>query len=145
MQTVYYTTRNFIRSTGNVVDLAEYRRKLAQAEGSLAPAPRHTQAPAVRPFPRLVENAPAEPPKKVLSLPRLSLDSRRAADDPRLHAAHPGVLTGRIYNDAYKFISLIHIFHKFIHILLVLHPCLYYAIVRSGHTGRNQQGAFQGT
>ena len=37
MQTVYYTTRNFIRSTGNVVDLAEYRRKLAQAEGSLAP------------------------------------------------------------------------------------------------------------
>ena len=35
----------------------------------------HTQAPAVRPFPRLVENAPAEPPKKVRSLPRLSLDS----------------------------------------------------------------------
>ena len=75
MQTVYYTTRNFIRSTGNVVDLAEYRRKLAQAEGSLAPAPRHTQAPAVRPFPRLVENAPAESPKKAHSLPRLSLDS----------------------------------------------------------------------
>ena len=64
MQTVYYTTRNFIRSTGNVVDLAEYRRKLAQAEGSLAPAPRH-----------LVENAPAESPKKARSLPRLSLDS----------------------------------------------------------------------
>ena len=139
MQTVYYTTHNFIRSTGNVVDLAEYRRKLAQAEGSLAPAPRHTQAPAVRPFPHLVENAPAESPKKVRSLPR------RAADDPHLHAAHPGVLTGRIYNDAYKFISLIHIFHKFIHILLVLRPCLYYAIVRSGHTGRNQQGALQST
>ena len=75
MQTVYYTTRNFIRSTGNVVDLAEYRRKLAQAEGSLAPAPRHTQAPAARPFPHLVENAPAESPKKARSLPRLSLDS----------------------------------------------------------------------
>ena len=60
MQTVYYTTRNFtrnfIRSTGNVVDLAEYRRKLTQAEGSLAPAPRHTQAPAVRPFPRRVDS-----------------------------------------------------------------------------------------
>ena len=49
MQTVYYTTRNFIRSTGNVVDLAEYRRKLAQAEGSLAPAPR--RSPPKRPAP----------------------------------------------------------------------------------------------
>ena len=119
------------------------------AEGSLAPAPRHTQAPAVRPFPHLVENAPAEsPPKGPLPPPPVAGQSgqhRRAADDPHLHAAHPGVLTGRIYNDAYKFISLIHIFHKFIHILLVLHPCLYYAIVRSGHTGRNQQGALQGT
>ena len=41
MQTVYYTTSNFIRHQGNVVDLAEYRRKLALAqEGSLAPQPR---------------------------------------------------------------------------------------------------------
>lgn len=78
MQTVYYTTRNFIRSTGNVVDLAEYRRKLAQAEGSLAPVPQHaehTEPSVVRPFPRLVESAPAEEPRKVRFLPRLSLDS----------------------------------------------------------------------
>ena len=28
MQTMYYTTRNFIRHTDNVVDLTEYRRRL---------------------------------------------------------------------------------------------------------------------
>lgn len=28
MQTLYYTTSNFIRHTDNVVDLSEYRRKL---------------------------------------------------------------------------------------------------------------------
>ena len=40
MQTVYYTTTNFIRHTDNVVDLNEYRRKLELAqEGSLAPQP----------------------------------------------------------------------------------------------------------
>ena len=27
MQTLYYTTGNFIRHTGNVVDLTEYRRR----------------------------------------------------------------------------------------------------------------------
>ena len=32
MQTVYYTTNNFVRHTGNVVDLSEYRRKLAAAQ-----------------------------------------------------------------------------------------------------------------
>ena len=32
MQTMYYTTNNFIRHTGNVVDLSEYRRKLAQVQ-----------------------------------------------------------------------------------------------------------------
>lgn len=40
MQTIYYATPNFIRHTGNVVDLNEYRRRLAMAqEGSLAPQP----------------------------------------------------------------------------------------------------------
>ena len=29
MQTLYYTTNNFIRHTDNVVDLSEYRRKLS--------------------------------------------------------------------------------------------------------------------
>lgn len=32
MQTMYYTTRNFIRHTDNVVDLAEYRRRLSRAQ-----------------------------------------------------------------------------------------------------------------
>jgi hypothetical protein len=36
MKAVYYTTRNFIRHEGNVIDLAEYRRRLAQVDGSLA-------------------------------------------------------------------------------------------------------------
>lgn len=41
MQTIYYTTPNFIHHTSNVVDLNEYRRKLALTqEGSLAPQPR---------------------------------------------------------------------------------------------------------
>ena len=40
MQTIYYQTSNFIRHTDNVVDLTEYRRKMALAqEGSLAPKP----------------------------------------------------------------------------------------------------------
>ena len=38
MQTIYYTTRNFVRSQGNVVDLGEYRRKLDMVrQTSLAP------------------------------------------------------------------------------------------------------------
>lgn len=32
MQTMYYTTDRFVRRTGNVVDLNEYRRRLAQAQ-----------------------------------------------------------------------------------------------------------------
>ena len=40
MQTIYYSTPNFIRHTDNVVDLNEYRRRLTLAqEGSLAPQP----------------------------------------------------------------------------------------------------------
>lgn len=31
METIYFTTSNFIRHEGNVVDFTEYRRKLAQA------------------------------------------------------------------------------------------------------------------
>ena len=32
MQTLYYNTDRYMRHTGNVVDLAEYRRKLAQVQ-----------------------------------------------------------------------------------------------------------------
>ena len=32
MQTLYYTTNNFVRHTGNVVDLGEYRRKLERMQ-----------------------------------------------------------------------------------------------------------------
>lgn len=31
MQTLYYTTNNFVRHTDNIVDLSEYRRKLEAA------------------------------------------------------------------------------------------------------------------
>ena len=37
MQTIYFTTTNFIRHQGNVVDLTEYRRKLALAQGDAQP------------------------------------------------------------------------------------------------------------
>ncbi len=40
METIYRTTKHFIRHQGNVVDLEEYRRKLALAQNtSLAPRP----------------------------------------------------------------------------------------------------------
>jgi len=72
MQTIYYSTPNFIRHTGNVVDLAEYRRKLSLAqEGSLAPQPQYDEncdydydnpwpvRPEKKPPLRLVTEAPA--------------------------------------------------------------------------------------
>lgn len=37
MQTIYFTTSNFIRHEGNLVDLTEYRRKLALAQGQDEP------------------------------------------------------------------------------------------------------------
>ena len=46
MQTIYYTTTHFVRHTGNVVDLEEYRRKLALTrEGNLAPQPEEREEP----------------------------------------------------------------------------------------------------
>ena len=32
MQTLYYTTTNFVRHTDNIVDLSEYRRKLERMQ-----------------------------------------------------------------------------------------------------------------
>ncbi|MGO5023598.1 hypothetical protein ACTQ4E_10945 [Lawsonibacter sp. LCP25S3_G6] len=47
MKTVYYATSNFIRHEGNLVDLSEFRRKLALTqEGSLAPKLEHHSQPA---------------------------------------------------------------------------------------------------
>lgn len=48
MQTVYFTTSNFIRHTGNIVDLTEYRRKLALAQGQIDPMEDEESAPPVR-------------------------------------------------------------------------------------------------
>lgn len=56
MQTVYFTTTNYIRHDGNMVDLTEYRRKLAIAQGHPEPEqqeepqqPRRARRRAVRP------------------------------------------------------------------------------------------------
>ena len=49
MQTIYFTTSNFIRHEGNLVDLTEYRRKLALAQGRAEP---EEEEPAVAPRPR---------------------------------------------------------------------------------------------
>lgn len=46
MQTIYFTTTNFIRHEGNLVDLTEYRRKLALAQGQPAPEPEEAVRPA---------------------------------------------------------------------------------------------------
>lgn len=51
METIYFTTSNFIRHEGNVVDLAEYRRKLAQAtapKAEVLPEEEETAAPRPR-------------------------------------------------------------------------------------------------
>ena len=48
MQTVYYTTSNFIRHSGNVVDLGEYRRKLASAEEALFPSEPEEETSSIR-------------------------------------------------------------------------------------------------
>ena len=50
MQTVYFTTSNFIRHEGNLVDLTEYRRKLALAQGKAEPEAE--EEPAFTPRPR---------------------------------------------------------------------------------------------
>ena len=49
MQTIYFTTTNFIRHEGNVVDLTEYRRKLALAQGPAEPV---EEEPVFTPRPR---------------------------------------------------------------------------------------------
>ena len=46
MQTMYYTTNHFVRHTGNVVDLSEYRRKLALVQEACCSGPEHEEASA---------------------------------------------------------------------------------------------------
>lgn len=48
MQTVYFTTSNFIRHEGNLVDLTEYRRKLALAQGQAEPVVEEEVVPPIR-------------------------------------------------------------------------------------------------
>lgn len=43
MQTIYFTTTHFIRHEGNLVDLTEYRRKLALAQAQPEPEPPQPQ------------------------------------------------------------------------------------------------------
>ena len=77
MQTMYYTTSNFIRHTGNVVDLTEYRRKQALAqEGSLAPQPKAEDYAYDFAF-QTEEKAPAWQPRVVENTPRIRRANRR--------------------------------------------------------------------
>ena len=70
MQTIYYTTQNFIQHRGNVVDLEDYRRRLALTqEGSLAPSPRE-DCPAWGEEPPVRREAPARPPRLRVLPPR---------------------------------------------------------------------------
>ena len=71
MQTLYYTTGNFIRHTGNVVDLTEYRRRLAQAQ-----------------------QEPEEGEEKLVLLPRESAPSPRRSQGQK--GPPPGAVSGRL-------------------------------------------------
>ena len=53
MQTLYYTTENFIRHTGNVVDLTEYRRTQQEQEEAAEKVPAITLLPQAAPQQRL--------------------------------------------------------------------------------------------
>ena len=64
MQTIYVTTSNFIRHEGNLVDLTEYRRKLALAQGRDEPEAHET--------PRAARTRTVRRRKRVLSA--LTLD-----------------------------------------------------------------------
>lgn len=69
MQTMYYKTSNFIQHTGNVVDLGEYRRRLALAQqDSLARQPEELRWP---------EEAVEEPAFRPVVLPAPQEDRRR--------------------------------------------------------------------
>lgn len=48
MQVMYYKTKNFIRHEGNVIDLVQYRQKLAAVSGGdcVAPTQRTQEEPA---------------------------------------------------------------------------------------------------
>ena len=52
MQTLYYTTNNFVRHTGNIVDLSEYRRKLTAARREQMLWQEDAQPVEVQPRPR---------------------------------------------------------------------------------------------
>ena len=76
MQTIYYSTANFIRHNGNLVDLDEFRRKLAlarQEQPSVAPREQLPVAPQVPSRP-LIQVLPAPGAPR----PRRSAHRRRA-------------------------------------------------------------------
>ena len=51
MQTIYFETTHFIRHTGNLVDLTEYRRKLEQIRQEGQGEPESTAGPAATEHP----------------------------------------------------------------------------------------------
>ncbi len=64
MKTTYFTTTHFIRHQGNVVNLTEYREKLAQLQGQ--PLPEQPQV--------CLEHGPPEPPRPRCRRSLLALD-----------------------------------------------------------------------
>ncbi len=56
MQTLYYTTHNFVRRSGNVIDLCEYRSRMQDVQEepvSAAPQPDRAHTPPPSPPERL--------------------------------------------------------------------------------------------
>ena len=44
MQTLYYTTHNFVRRSGNVIDLCEYRSRMQDVQEEFPPLPQPGQS-----------------------------------------------------------------------------------------------------
>lgn len=76
MQTIYYTTNQFISHRDNIVDLEEYRRGMNMAqEGSLAPQPKNDNVDVAD----LHRGIAGEQPELMLIRPPCSRKLRRRA------------------------------------------------------------------
>ena len=83
MQTLYYTTHNFVRRSGNVIDLCEYRSRMQDVqEEPVSAAPRS---------PDRAHTPPPSPPERPLPLLMDSFASMSVIpDDPDFHLLGAG-------------------------------------------------------
>ena len=81
MQTLYYTTHNFVRRSGNVIDLCEYRSRMQDVQEepvSAAPAADRAHTP------------PPSPPERLCPADGQLCQHERDSDDPDFHLLGAG-------------------------------------------------------